>query len=110
VALALIAVAVVGVSVLASTAGGAVGPAHEAVAMGTAPAHNYGQAVARCRKSEVATGGGFEIQSINPDVHAFQSVPLPPDEDHRRWRWAVTVINESDAEVVFTAHAVCAPA
>jgi hypothetical protein len=59
---------------------------------------------------EVATGGGFGIASINPDVHAFQSVHLAPEADHARWRWAVTVINESGVEVDFTAHAVCAPA
>jgi hypothetical protein len=71
------------------------------------PAHEVGEADARCLAGEVATGGGYQQATINPSVNVFVNAPVVRNG---RWRWVVEVINESDIQISLTAFAVCATA
>jgi hypothetical protein len=78
----------------------------ERTAVGTVPAREVASAVARCKAGEVVTGGGYELQSIHPDVQVFTNAPIQSTAG--RWGWAVTLHNDTDAGFDFTAFAMCA--
>jgi hypothetical protein len=75
----------------------------------TVPSEGDEQAIAECLESEVATGGGFQIASVNPAIYVQQSVPLEPGvAGSSLWRWAVTVVNPTEVSVNFDAYVLCA--
>ena len=98
--------------VLASLPGGASGaplPKFTQVsASGTATAGDLRQVIASCDAGSHVTGGGYEIQSINPAIFVHQDVPLGPEVNDGRWGWAVTLLNETGVDVVFSVVALCA--
>jgi hypothetical protein len=61
----------------------------------------------RFSRDEFATGGGFQIVSVNPDLYVRQNAPLSPDVNSSVWRWAVTVVNPTVVSVTFTAFVMC---
>lgn len=78
----------------------------ERTATGTAPVREVASVVARCKAGETVTGGGYELQSIHPDVQVFTNAPIQTPTG--RWGWAVTLHNDTDATFAFTAYAMCA--
>lgn len=78
----------------------------ERTATGTVPVREVASAVARCKAGEVVTGGGYELQSIHPDVQVFTNAPIQSPTG--RWGWAITLHNDTDASFGFTAFAMCA--
>jgi cell division septation protein DedD len=67
----------------------------------------FQQAIAECLPNEVATGGGFQIVSVNPDLYVEQNAPLSPGVNSSLWRWAVALVNPTEVSVDFTAFAMC---
>jgi hypothetical protein len=67
----------------------------------------FEQAIAECLDGEVATGGGFQIVSVNPDLYVEQNAPLSPGAGSSVWRWAVALVNPTGVPVDFTAYAMC---
>jgi hypothetical protein len=67
----------------------------------------FEQAIAEVLDGEVATGGGFQIVSVNPDLYVEQNAPLSPGANSSVWRWAVALVNPTGVSVDFTAYAMC---
>jgi hypothetical protein len=78
----------------------------ERTATATVPVREVASVIARCRAGEVVTGGGYELQSIHPDVQVFTNAPIQSPTG--RWGWAINLHNDTDASFDFTAFAMCA--
>lgn len=65
------------------------------------------QVIASCPSGYDITGGGYEIQSINPAIFVHQDTPLSPESNEGLWGWAVTLLNETGGNVTFAVFALC---
>jgi hypothetical protein len=76
-------------------------------ATGTAHDGDLKQVIASCPADYDATGGGYEIASINPAIFVHQDTPLTPDVNDGVWGWAVTLLNETGGDVTFGVQVLC---
>ena len=75
---------------------------------GTAGDGDLVQVIASCPDGFGVTGGGFEIESINPAIFVHQDTPLTPEINEGLWGWAVTLLNDgTGGDVDFSVQAVC---
>jgi hypothetical protein len=65
------------------------------------------QVIANCPAGQEATGGGYTIESINPANFVHMNAPLSPDVNDGLWGWAVTMLNESGADVRLDVSVLC---
>lgn len=71
----------------------------------TLPEDGFGGLTAECDHGEVVLGGGFEIESINPDMAIVTNAPLVLDDSRQAWQVTIS----AGGAVPLRAYAVCAP-
>ena len=110
--LALLATAALAVALaLVSGPGPAAGGSTKGIVVteeGTAADNALVQVIASCPSGYDLTGGGYEIESINPAIFVHQDTPLTAEVNGGLWGWAVTLLNDNTGgDVDFSVQALC---
>jgi hypothetical protein len=78
---------------------------------GTVPASppnsNILTLIASCPDGYQVSGGGFGIESVNPDNYVQVNGVIDPEHNDGRWGWLVTFLNFTGVDVDVNAQAVC---